>query len=211
MKVVCLSDTHGKHGQLLHKIPRGDVLVHTGDFQGYGRPSELIAFNQWLGELPHKHKIVIAGNHDKTAYFESINNIKTLFSNAYYLEDSSITIGGIKFYGSPWTPMFYDWYFMLNRGKAIKKKWDQIPEDTDVLLTHGPPLGKLDYSYSQDMAVGCDDLRKKVEEVKPKYHIFGHLHESNGKTRNEHTVFINASICNRRYYKPVQQPKTFIL
>lgn len=212
MRVVCISDTHGEHwnlGKYGNSIPEGDVLVHTGDFQSYGRLKELVDFNQWLGTLPHKYKIVIAGNHDKAAWDTYKEMTKVRFKNAIYLQDEELVIEGVKFYGSPWTPIFFNWYFMLDRGsEKMRRKWAQIPEDTDILLTHGPPMFKLDWSEFGKEHMGCEDLRNRIEVVKPRYHVFGHNHAQYGGTRNEHTTFINAATCNERYC-PVNKPQIF--
>ena len=118
-----------------------------------------------------------------------------------------MTIENIKFYGSPWQPEFYNWAFNLARGKVIREKWDLIPEDTDVLITHGPPLGHGDITLGGEF-VGCKDLLEVIEKIRPKYHIFGHIHENPGCTKNEHTTFINASTCTLSY-NPTNAPIVF--
>lgn len=203
MRIVCLSDTHGYHDAVT--VPEADVLIVAGDFSSYGRLIELHEFNQWLGKQPTKHKIVVAGNHDKNAHQLGKQECKGAFSEAIYLEDEEVVIDGIKFYGSPWTPIFFDWYFMLPRGPELRAKWDLIPNDTDVLITHGPPAGKCDWSPYGQERVGCDELRTATERVRPSYHIFGHVHSGYGTAFNEHTVYVNASSCNERY-APVNEP-----
>jgi len=211
LRVVVLSDTHGAHWDITkyNKIPDGDVLVVTGDFQSYGKKRELINFNEWLGVLPHMHKIVIAGNHDRTAWLQQKEDTKLMFKNAIYLQDEELVIGGIKFYGFPWTPEFCGWHFMLDRGSdKFKRKCELIPEDTDVLLSHGPPMYKLDWSEFGKEHMGSEELRDRVELIKPRYHIFGHNHAGYGGTQNEHTTFINAATCNEKYL-PVNKPVCF--
>lgn len=202
MRVTTLSDTHGLHWEIskFNKIPDGDILVHTGDFQSYGRDIELPDFNNWLGTLPHKYKIVIAGNHDKTAYFRTKEETRETFTNAIYLQDEEVVISGIKYYGSPWSPTFFDWYFMLDRGseKMIRKR-KEIPGDTNVLLTHSPPMYKLDFSTYGDVHAGCEDLKNRVDEIKPKYHVFGHMHLHNSILKDRHTTYINAAVCDDTY------------
>jgi len=198
MKLVIISDTHFMHERV--QVPDGDVLVHAGDLTAHGTVDNVEAFNHFLGALPHRHKIVIAGNHD-FCFQRAPRGARAAFSNAIYLEDEAVTVEGITFYGSPWQPWFYDWAFNLRRGEALRAKWDLIPADTDVLVTHGPPRGHGDRT-SDGRHEGCDDLLAAVERIKPRYHLFGHIHEAAGITRNEHTTFVNASVCDLAY-KPV--------
>lgn len=222
IRFVCLSDTHNKAGSL--KIPPGDVILHSGDFSGMGEPKEIETFERFLSSLPHRHKIVIAGNHDITFDLDNQASLKINFSNlknfdfantkcilksCIYLEDSSCMIGNYKIYGSPWTPTFYDWGFNLERGEPIATKWRMIPRDTEILLTHGPPYRILD-RCSDGFNAGCQDLLEKINEIKPLVHLFGHIHEAYGISHNEHTVFINASNCTLRY-KPDNLPIVFDL
>lgn len=202
MKVVCISDTHGIHREVidgqLHEleVPDGDLLIHAGDFTNAGSLMEFNDFNQWLGTLPHKHKVFIAGNHDFLFERYPISDIKKLTGglNAHYLQDSLIHINGIRIYGSPWTPQFFEWAFMMERHDgSLKKKWAEIPEDLDILITHGPPQGILDETPRGE-AAGCYDLLARVLEVKPRYHIFGHIHEGYGQTEQNGTTFINAAL-----------------
>lgn len=206
MRVVCISDTHLRHEQIT--IPDGDVLVHAGDSTMVGRDGDIIRFNHWLGTLPHSYKIIIAGNHD--FLFESDPALaEGLITNAHYLRDSAVVIEGLKFYGSPWQPWFMDWAFNLQRGTEIKSKWDLIHEDTDVLVTHGPPHGILDLVPRDNLQgyehIGCKDLLRAVRKVKPRLHIFGHIHEGYGVLRRSKTVYVNASVCDGAY-RPVNQP-----
>lgn len=192
-----VSDTHKDYRKL--KIPKGDVFIHAGDFDCYRYQAELIDFNNWLAEVPCRFKIVVAGNHD--GLLEDMGKLQTqiCISNAIYLEDAGATIGGIKFYGSPITPEFNNWSFMRNRGSAIRKYWDNIPKDTNVLITHGPAFGILDKEPKGEH-VGCLDLQKKVLSLKDlKVHVFGHIHYSYGQKKIKGTTFINASVMNEEY------------
>lgn len=199
MKIVALSDIHGQWDGL--EIPSGDVLVFAGDTLRHGTLIELAQFNAWLEKLPHQHKLVIAGNHDRC--FEREHSLaRGLLTNATYLEDEEIVIDDIKFYGSPWTPQFYDWAFMLERGSEIAEKWKNIPRDTDVLITHGPPHRILDAAYRRDPTgaysveiAGCEALREVVNKLPLKAHIFGHIHRAHGTEG----VFHNVAICNEDY------------
>ena len=195
ISIVAISDTHGFHESI--DIPEGDILIHAGDLTWHGELGEVKEFNDFLGGLPHPVKIVVAGNHDFC--FESDpEGCRNQLTNAIYLQDQAVTVEGIHFYGSPWQPWFYDWAFNLQRGPEIRAKWDLIPEDTDVLITHGPPFSHGDRTIKGEH-VGCQDLLEVVELIQPKVHIFGHIHEGYGLTRNEHTTFINASICGVSY------------
>ena len=201
MKIVVISDTHGLHRRV--SLPKGDVLVHCGDFCNSGTLREVVAFDNWLGEQDFQHKIVVAGNHDRV--FEIDNKqAKEALTNCTYLQDSSVVIDGVKFYGSPWQPAFFNWAFNLPRGEKLKEKWDVIEQDTDVLITHGPAHGHLDY-VPRDASVGCEELSKAIKRIKPKLHLCGHIHCGYGVHKEEDTVYVNASVCTERYL-PDQKP-----
>lgn len=203
MKLVLISDTHTNHN---FRIPEGDVLIHAGDVSSRGTKTEVDRFIQWFQSQPHKYKIFIAGNHDFYFEYAVKNNLKTEFENLIYLNDSGCEIDGLKFWGSPIQPEFFDWAFNRKRGAAIKKHWDLIPADTDVLITHGPPHKILDLSTRGDYC-GCEELKKKVLEIQPKLHVFGHIHESYGTTIRNDTIFVNASLLDERYqgvHKPIE-------
>lgn len=201
MRIVCISDTHSRHKKI--KVTDGDILVHAGDMSGRGEEWEIKNFNKWLGELPHKHKIVIAGNHD--FYFENLpKTARKLITNAIYLEDEELVIDGIKLYGSPWQPFFYNWAFNIRRGKLFRV-WERIPDDVNVLITHGPPYKILDLTEDK-REVGCEELLARIDNLKKlKLHIFGHIHEGYGKVKRGNTLFVNASSCNLNY-EPINPP-----
>jgi len=215
MRIVCISDTHECYQ--IQNIPDGDVLIHGGDFTMDGIPEKVLAFNNWLGKLPHKNKIVIAGNHDVTFDINYYNanwltyhpekydsiKIKNLLTNCVYLEDSEVTIDGVRFYGSPWQPEYHNWAFNAV-GEDIKKYWDLIPKGVDVLITHGPPLG-YGGTCENGFDGGCPELLKTIIEIKPVLHVCGHIHEGYGASRKEDTYFINACSVNLNY-KPVNRP-----
>lgn len=194
MRLVFVSDTHN---QTRFDVPDGDVLVHCGDFTMNGTAKEIIAFDDWLAALPHKYKVVCAGNHD-IGFEDAPEAAQRLLKTPIYLQDSSIEIEGIKFYGSPWTPWFYDFAFNLPPGRALALKWDKIPSDTDVLITHGPPYGIFDLNMHGEH-VGDEELLDAVEHVKPKIHAFGHVHYSHDAGKLGDTLFVNAAICTDRY------------
>ena len=202
MRIVAISDTHSRHQHL--QIPEGDILIHAGDATMMGTVPEISAFNHWLGALPHPVKIVCAGNHD-WLFEKNPALARAMMSNARYLQDQLTTVSGLRIYGSPWQPRFFDWAFNLNRGEQLRAKWDLIPHDLDILITHGPPFGILDFSVSGQEHVGCEELRKAVERVRPRLMIFGHIHHSYGVQEYEGTKFVNACTCNENY-QPVNPP-----
>jgi Icc-related predicted phosphoesterase len=189
LRLVLISDTHGLHDEV--DVPGGDILVHAGDFTQVGELGEVKRFNDFLGRLPHAHKIVIAGNHD-LCFEREPDQARSMITNAIYLQDQAVEVAGIKFYGSPWQPWFFDWAFNLPRGIELERKWALIPEDTGVLITHGPPHGIGDTTYRGDHA-GCSDLRERLRAIRPRLHIFGHIHEARGTWEIDGTTFVNAS------------------
>lgn len=206
MKIVLISDTHEQHEQVT--IPKCDVLIHAGDLTYRGEIPAVKSALAWLDKQPADHVIAIAGNHD--FLFEErpvIAKDLLLRTRIQYLENSGTTIGGIKFWGSPLTPKFFDWAFMYDRAEG-KQIWEQIPSDTDVLITHGPGYGMLDQAapHRGSEHLGCFDLRKRVLEIKPKIHVFGHIHGGNtGSVEIFETTYYNASVVNEAY-KVVNDP-----
>lgn len=209
MRIVCISDTHNCNEEIV--VPDGDVLIHSGDATTVGTVEQFRAFNRWFTGLAHKRKIFVAGNHDWL--FEKDNEIarSLLDPSIVYLQDSSIEIDGLKIYGSPWQPRFFDWAFNLNRGYELAEKWAMIPDDIDILITHGPPNGILDLVPRKgwDENTGCEELRKRVEAIakfgRLKLHLFGHIHCGYGVHDEFGVKFINASTCDEQY-NPSQPP-----
>jgi len=220
VKISFISDTHGKHDQIVTSkslrksnqpldLPGGDILIHAGDFMNSGwNEMEAIMFFKWFNEIDnYDTKILIAGNHDRWAENnpEEFKGILTGYKTIEYLQDEKIDLWDqedqqLVIYGSPWQPEFYNWAFNLPRhGEEMKAKWDVIPNDTDILITHGPPFGYLDIPGGQTVRVGCEMLRERVEAFKPKIHVFGHIHGSAGYYFNGHTHFINASVLDEQY------------
>lgn len=177
LTIVAMADTHMYHADL--QVPDGDVLVHAGDLTQRGSIDELQAVNAFLATLPHRYKIVVAGNHDR-ALEDDPDRARSVLDAAIYLQDSGIEIEGVRFWGSPWQPEFHSWAFNLPRGQALADKWALIPEDTDVLVTHGPPIGIGDRVSHSDRA-GCADLLYRVLTVRPRLHLFGHIHADRGR------------------------------
>eukprot|EP00930_Biecheleria_cincta_P084921 TRINITY_DN74341_c0_g1_i1.p1 TRINITY_DN74341_c0_g1~~TRINITY_DN74341_c0_g1_i1.p1 ORF type:complete len:317 (+),score=38.87 TRINITY_DN74341_c0_g1_i1:26-976(+) len=221
VRVVCISDTHSHHQCEGHThpppaVPAGDILVHAGDFSYGGKRAEVESFVSFLDAQPHATKIVIAGNHDITLHAqfydacdrsrfghaskEDCEELRALLeAHCTYLEDKLVESHGLKIYGSPWQPEFCDWAFNLPRGDPIRRVWQKIPEGIDILVTHGPPLGHGDLCSGGNRA-GCADLLHEVQSrVRPRYHVFGHVHEGYGATSDGQTTFINASTCTFQY------------
>lgn len=197
MKFVTIADTHGKHQSL--KLPAGDVLIHAGDISMKGGEGEVLNFLRWFDRQDYEYKVLIAGNHDFFFEREPADIIQQMIPpKIIYLNDSSVIINGLKIWGSPITPWFFNWAFNRHRGEPIKRHWDFIPGNTDILITHGPVYGILDRNM-QGQHVGCSDLLNKILEIKPKFHICGHIHESYGTAENAGTTFINASVLNEKY------------
>lgn len=196
MKLVLISDTHSWNEAV--SVPSGDVLVHAGDLSGTGSMKECQAALDWLNSLPHEQIVSIAGNHD-FAFEREYLKAKLNLGRVQYLENSSVTIDGVHFYGSPVQPEFMNWAFNVPRGPAIKKYWDMIPEHVDVLVTHGPPMGILDMSSRNGDHLGCEDLIKQVEISLPRVHVFGHIHGGYGHREYRGVNFFNASVVNEAY------------
>jgi Icc-related predicted phosphoesterase len=206
LKFVTISDTHGKHSSLI--LPAGDVLIHAGDISMKGEEYEIVDFLKWFESLDFEHKILISGNHDFYFERETAADIQKLIpKNIVYLNDSMVTINGINIWGSPISPWFFNWAFNRHRGEPIKKHWDLIPNEVDIVVTHGPVYSVLD-TTTDGQTVGCEDLLNKVKEVKPKVHICGHIHEAYGTAEKFGTKFINASVLNARY-QLVNEPIEF--
>jgi Icc-related predicted phosphoesterase len=223
--VDCISDLHGYYPEL----DGGDLLIVAGDLTARDTFLEHSEFKYWLYQQQYRKKIVVAGNHDgdlvnvppNPLYFSTFN-IETGLQSSYadYLCDSGTEFEGLKIYGSPWTPTFCDWYFMKDRGADIKEKWDLIPADVDILVTHGPPHGILDECYDYDSGkikhAGCEELYLKFyqERIRPKLHVFGHIHEGYGHIKHmmdmPTTQFVNASHVDKNY-KPVNKPIRVIM
>lgn len=198
-KVVVISDTHGRHRRV--EVPDGDVLIHAGDFTASGSMRDVEEFDDWLSELPHSEKLVVAGNCDAVCERDP-DGVCERLSEARYLQDDRVEIEGVTFWGSPWQPVFLNMSFNLPRGDALAEKWADMPEDVDVLITHGPPFGILDRT-SRGEEVGDRELLARVTEVRPRFHVFGHVHESSGRETRQGTEFINAA-CNAPGDTPFQ-------
>ncbi len=189
MRIVAVADTHLFHDELV--VPDGDVLVHAGDMCRGGDLDELREAAAWLARLPHRRKVVVAGNHDR-AFEREPAAARALLAGMLYLEDDACTIDGLRFYGSPWQPAYNDWAFNLPRGGALAAVWARIPDRVDVLITHGPPAGIGDRGPVGGRQ-GCADLRARVAVVRPRLHLFGHIHQDGGLWHHAGVVLANVT------------------
>jgi len=190
LRIVLLADTHELHREV--DVLRADILIHAGDITMMSRsPRALSDFNDWLGELPHDWKLVVPGNHDRILQTGSAP--RRLLSNATLLIDESIEVAGLHIWGSPVTRGSGPAYNMpdLDDRRCI---YAQIPNDTDILITHGPPYGILDQPPDSDVNTGDPVLLEAVLRVRPKLHVFGHVHGAYGILQAEHTLFVNAAL-----------------
>lgn len=203
MQLTIISDTHSQHQEL--QLGSGDVLIHCGDFTNRGSLDKTESFARFISAQDFKSKIVIAGNHDFCFEDERYKAAEQCFSDRdiIYLNDAGVQIEGINFWGSPVQPEFMNWAFNRERGADIRKHWDKIPTSTDVLITHGPPLGILDTTHD-GKSVGCADLLESVQKLKPKIHAFGHIHESYGVVEVDDIRFVNA--CNADHSYRITNP-----
>jgi len=206
-KLTFISDTHTKHEKLNGFLPGGDMLICAGDITSRGYLTEIENFLKWFDKIDnYDTKVFIAGNHDFGFQDDNqkLRGLLTGYKTIDYLEDELMMVGEdydnmVKIWGTPWQPEFHNWAFNLPRGQALKEKWDMITVGTDILITHGPPFGKLDYVKYPNQNVGCEELMKRVEVIKPKIHVFGHIHEGYGYVFDGNTHYINAAVLNGRY------------
>lgn len=209
MKIVAISDQHG----FLPKIEECDLLLIAGDicpttnhrldFQEYWLGTN---FKWWLQEIPAKKIVGIAGNHDEIFQKKPSAVPKLPWT---YLQDSETEFEGLKIWGTPWQPYFYDWAFNLYE-KELAEKWALIPNDADIIVVHGPPHGYGDKAPRVGgrgyELTGSPSLLEKIKEVKPKLCVFGHIHEGRGEWKLDNTILANVTILNGRYemvYDPV--------
>lgn len=232
IRIVHISDTHMEHNELIPLIPDGDIIIHSGDFSQFSvcrylgsrirdKEETIHNLNSFFDKLPHKHKIFVAGNHELSFTVQDTDYITRELTSAVYLQDRSLTLEGINIYGTPWT--LRRWYSFA-RGFSKKKgdferHWDKIPENTDILVTHMPPLGIKDlgrkifsscknlFSYSEGLCNicgemhdnlehwGCRELKRAIlKRIRPKVHMFGHVHEQTGVATVDGIAFSNASM-----------------
>ena len=185
-KIVCFSDTHGQHNMV--KIPECDILIFAGDYSGMSDLYNTMSFAAWMAKQPAKHKILVPGNHD---YYVKVAD----WGDTYVLINNTVTLEGITFLGSPYTPEFNGWNYMMS-AKELEALYSKMVNPVDFLITHGPPYKILD-KYKNEH-IGCVFLKEYVERMKPKYHVFGHNHEQ-GQYATKDTKFYNISMLNQDY------------
>lgn len=195
MRLVFMADTHLFHEDLV--VPDGDLVVHAGDLCRRGTLDELAVFAQLWGNLPHRHKVLVPGNHD-WCFARQPGAARAMLPTTTVLMDQAAEVAGLHVYGSPWQPEFGGWAFNLPRGEALREKWALIPAGLDLLITHGPPYGFGDRTshgprkYGDDHS-GCQDLAARVAAVAPRLHVFGHIHEDGGAWRSGPTLLANVT------------------
>ena len=194
VRLVVMSDTHGRHRDI--EVPDGDLFVHAGDFTYFNGSTHAIRdFNDWLGHLPHKSKVVIPGNHD-SGFIDP--EYRELITEATLLVNEGTVMEGLKIWGSPVTP--FDWgAFGPETSEERECLFSRIPQGTDILITHGPPRGILDKALKQKEPQGCGQLLAAVRRVRPRLHIFGHIHEQYGMFSSSGTLFVNAALAGPDY------------
>lgn len=200
MKIILLSDTHGLHSQI-SELPPADLIICAGDITNLGYPEEISDFCQWYNQLNCKSKIFIPGNHDFDFQLnsEKTNELVKKYKSISCLIDETYTHDEITLYGSPWSPLPIGWaYSQLRDSNNFQKKWDKIPENINILITHAPAYGILDSSENKDEKYGCKLLLEKIKKIKPQIHICGHIHTGNGYFFDGNTHFFNASIVNEQ-------------
>lgn len=221
-RIICISDTHGLHHNMKYNVVnfidknKSNYLIHAGDCTNMGSESNIKEFVHWFQNLKgFDNKIFVAGNHDwgfewkHPWLYNYINEENLSQSDCVYLEDDTFTIEDpefskpIKFYGSPWQPVFFNWAFNVPRDQ-LYKYWEKIPTDVDILITHGPPQGIGDMNLEGENC-GCASLTSYSEKIKPVLHISGHIHEGYSVNQINGITYINASICTRSY-KPINKP-----
>jgi Icc-related predicted phosphoesterase len=225
-RITILSDTHTRHGLIpLTDLPGGDLLLHAGDIMNSGyNKNDIWDFCHWFQSLKqYEDKVFIAGNHDRMFqnHPESVKEWVDKFGDIIYLQDDDFVIYGdgpegnspqdnIRIYGSPWQPEFYSWAFNLPKnGIELAAKWEAIPDNTDILITHGPAFGTLDTVVGRPWdGLGCELLAARIEVIKPKIHICGHIHSGYGYEFKDGTHFFNASVLDEAY-EYTQKPITF--
>jgi Icc-related predicted phosphoesterase len=209
MILTIISDTHNKHNTIKGDLKGGDLLLHAGDLTSMGYEHEIVQFTSWFSRLEtYKHKVFISGNHDWGFQnnVEKVKEIVDFYPTITYLQDQLHIVKDdngteVKIWGSPWQPEFYNWAFNLPRnGEELKAIWDMIPEDVDIVITHGPAWGQLDdVEGNRNVHLGCELLAERLKQIKPKIHICGHIHTGYGHYYDGHTHYFNAAVLNERY------------
>lgn len=193
--IAAVADSHGYHAD--SRIPDADILIIAGDITRRGTLPQLTQALEFFRGLPHPDKILIAGNHEFCLEREP-DECRPLFDGFHYLLDTGISLHGLRFWGTPWQPYFYNWAFNLQRGQPLADKWALIPDDTDVLVCHGPPRGYGDQTWRHER-VGCDDLLARIQILKPMLTVYGHIHEDRGHWRLGDSLLCNVTVSEGHY------------
>jgi Icc-related predicted phosphoesterase len=200
VRIVLVGDTHGQH-RTLH-VPSGDFLLHAGDFTLLNRSREEVRdFNQCLSDLPHRRKVVVPGNHD---FKFADPKWRNLISGAILLLNEGVELDGIRIWGSPLTPSNFESFGATSEADCARI-FSQIPDGTDLVITHGPPFGILDVAERGNGNHGCAHLLAAIRRVRPALHVFGHIHQSYGMASANGTVFVNAAPAGPGY-RVIRQP-----
>lgn len=216
LRIVAISDTHNRHSEIT--VPECDLLLHAGDFTLSGSSTEVERFARWFDTRPAIEHVAIPGNHDWYCERES-EAAQKLFSDlgSHLLIDQTVEVLGLKIFGSPWSPWFHSWAFNFPKidpnHSYAREHWAQIPDDTDIILTHGPPyqiVDKVDRPMrsGEDPHKGCPALLDRIKQIKPKLVVVGHIHEGFGMniTAVAGTVIVNAANCTFPEYNPDNPP-----
>lgn len=196
-RIVMVSDTHDRYKDLVD-MPKGDILVMAGDLTFDGAANELRRLNDWLDEQDYDHKVLIPGNHDLTFEARWDWACRKVPAADAILDQEMYDADGIKIWGEPRQPWFYDWAFNVDREEMKERCWDKVPDDVDILLTHGPPWGVGDFT-TRGAHVGCVAQREYILEKKPPLVVCGHIHSGYGIHILGNTTVVNASVCNEKY------------
>jgi Icc-related predicted phosphoesterase len=218
LSILHFSDTHNRHMAMYYRLQKPvDVVVFSGDLTGIGSHHEVEDFLEWYATFPAHHRLFIAGNHDlcfdpqrgfnngtevQDWVKEEISRFELGGSGNYYLQNSGCEIYGVNFWGSPITPWFHGDHWAFNKHRTdeeIGQVWKKIPDDVDVLITHGPPAHFCDLVYRDKLRAGCTHLSWHIRRVKPLLNLFGHIHEGYGYERDVDTHYFNGSILNLNY------------
>ncbi len=194
MKITAFGDLHGLF-QNIDINPEAELLICVGDITEFGTEAEMNGFIEWLKKQKTPYKLVIAGNHDH-CLAKKPDKWKRKFAenDITYLYNEMIEIEGLKIYGSPYIPMSGDWSFQKKNAKELQKNWSKVPPNCDILITHGPPFGILDFNQVEHL--GDKELYNCCQTRLPKFHIFGHVHSNYGHIESMLTTYINCACTN---------------
>ena len=203
MRICLLADTHRNHREVT--IPSCDLLIHAGDFCRFEERDEetLEDVDAWFAEVPAARVIAVGGNHDFPLYLREFR-----FDHAEFLEDSGTEFRDLKIYGSPWCPDLVNFAYFAP-GPQLRERWRAIPSGIDILVTHVPPHGILDLPTAGNVHLGCPFLRAELDRIRPRLHVFGHVHASHGQVREAGIHFVNAAIARGPAMAP-ENPATLV-